>query len=64
MINIFEWTEKYGACNVCLAKDEREVSRVEFCPTPNNCQALRLCDKCLLELSEKLILYIRENEKD
>ena len=59
MINVIENNESYGACNSCLAKDDREVSRIEI-----NSTVLRLCDSCLVDLSEKLIMFVVENGKD
>ncbi len=63
MINITENSESYGACNSCLTKDGREVSRVEINPKPHDSTVIRLCDSCLVDLSEKLIMFIAENVK-
>ena len=54
MINITENNESYGACNSCLAKDDREVFRVEICPTPHDSTVVRLCLGCLFQFEQKL----------
>lgn len=64
MINVASNSESYGACNSCLAKDGREVSRVEINPKPHDSTVIRLCDSCLVDLSEKLIMFIAVDGKD